>query len=180
MLNNTFSDCGAAHSADPEKEYPGGTAGSSNADPEESGRRYGRNRFPQEVRRERRKPKWMKEYRHRVPQENAVEETSRAAPEQCGKKMTGRKGEVDRLATFWEERGPVRFGFLQASTGFLHVDPKLSQMQGFSCCFCSISGEKRTMRVAQQTSRGAVRVELSSPDPSYSRWRLLWGSWTTR
>ncbi|KAJ1175697.1 hypothetical protein NDU88_000984 [Pleurodeles waltl] len=52
--------------------------------------------------------------------------------------------------------------------------------QAIWVAFCSISGKKRTTQVAQQASRGPYGFELSSPDPSYSQWRLLWGSWATR
>ncbi|KAJ1170146.1 hypothetical protein NDU88_002027 [Pleurodeles waltl] len=42
-------------------------------------------------------------------EENAVEETSRASPEQREQRTIGRKREADRPATFWEERSPVRY-----------------------------------------------------------------------
>ncbi|KAJ1081901.1 hypothetical protein NDU88_002073 [Pleurodeles waltl] len=46
----------------------------------------------------------------------------------------------------------------------------------WAVAFYCIGREKRTTRVAQQASRGPYGFELSSPDLSYSQWRLLWAT----
>ncbi|KAJ1128218.1 hypothetical protein NDU88_006597 [Pleurodeles waltl] len=68
---------------------------------------------------------------------------------------------------------------------WLRRDPQpwkhcLAAPEALFVAFCRIERKKRMTRVAQQASRGPYGFELSSLDPSYSRWRLLWCSWAAR